>query len=515
MRNPCAETRKQAMAIYHLKVKVGSKDKGQSAKVKHDYLSREGKYARGREELEFAQSGNMPEWVETAKDYWEKADTYERANGRLFCEIEFALPRELNKEQRKELVLEFARDLTTQENLPYTLAIHRGKGENPHAHLMISERKNDGVARKPEQWFKRHNPKSPAKGGAKKSEAFLPPEWVGEVRERWATMANGALERAGREERIDHRSLEAQGIGREPGKHLGPAAIGYERRTGEKSRRRENYEDEINARLAEAARLGEEEREKERAQRRGPRLELDGTERWRDELARYEREAAREKAVEEKLAAKEREEEEAEEKRKQEQRNRFVYAEVEAEEKPRHYIDVGPWDADIVQQAGAQYDYRAGRWYVPENSVDVILARPGAIVEHWREEVERQKRAVEAEHQKLNGRALSLEKTRYEALAERWREYTKEGKSRESMDRLKGRILDTKKKIAALELTPDELQQKAEEWAKKANPKLWLEAKIIKEEQKKKAKEEAEKRRKEAEARKRTPPSKPKGRGFW
>ena len=29
----------------------------------------------------------------------------------------------------------------------YTLAVHRGKGENPHAHLMISERVNDGIER--------------------------------------------------------------------------------------------------------------------------------------------------------------------------------------------------------------------------------------------------------------------------------------------------------------------------------------------------------------------------------
>ena len=52
------------------------------------------------------------------------------------------------------------------ERLPYTLAIHRGvaNGENPHAHLMFSERSG-------EQWFKRHNAKAPEKGGARKSRA--------------------------------------------------------------------------------------------------------------------------------------------------------------------------------------------------------------------------------------------------------------------------------------------------------------------------------------------------------
>ena len=31
------------------------------------------------------------------------------------------------------------------ERLPYTLAVHRGKGEYPNAHFMITERANDGM----------------------------------------------------------------------------------------------------------------------------------------------------------------------------------------------------------------------------------------------------------------------------------------------------------------------------------------------------------------------------------
>ena len=67
---------------------------------------------------------------------------HERANGALFREVEFALPKELNEGEQIELAREFASKLTSVggERLPYTLAVHRGKGENPHAHLMISER---------------------------------------------------------------------------------------------------------------------------------------------------------------------------------------------------------------------------------------------------------------------------------------------------------------------------------------------------------------------------------------
>ena len=146
------------MAIYHLSVKTGSRIGGQSAKAKSDYIEREGKYEKDRDELAYSESGNMPEWAEDdPQKYWEAADAHERANGSLFKEVEFALPVELDDGQQRELASSFAVDLTGGERLPYTMAIHRGGGDNPHAHLMISERGLDGHARDAEQWFKRAN----------------------------------------------------------------------------------------------------------------------------------------------------------------------------------------------------------------------------------------------------------------------------------------------------------------------------------------------------------------------
>jgi hypothetical protein len=49
-------------------------------------------------------------------------------------------------------------------------------------------------------------------------------------REAWAIHVNAALERAGIAERVDHRSLKAQGIAREPIPHIGRAAWEMERR---------------------------------------------------------------------------------------------------------------------------------------------------------------------------------------------------------------------------------------------------------------------------------------------
>ena len=40
------------MAVYHLKVSMGSRSGGQSARAKADYIERAGRYEQDREELE-------------------------------------------------------------------------------------------------------------------------------------------------------------------------------------------------------------------------------------------------------------------------------------------------------------------------------------------------------------------------------------------------------------------------------------------------------------------------------
>ena len=187
------------MAVYHLKMSVGSRAGGQSALAKSEYIEREGRYERDREELEDKEHENMPEWAEDdPRSYWAAADEYERANGRLYREVQFALPKELSKAERLELASGFARRLTEGEQLPYTLAIHRGgpDGENPHAHLMFSERSNDGIERTAEQWFKRYNAKEPEKGGARKSRVAVPRAWLEQTRKAWEQEANKALRQA-------------------------------------------------------------------------------------------------------------------------------------------------------------------------------------------------------------------------------------------------------------------------------------------------------------------------------
>ena len=228
------------MAVYHLKASFGSRAGGQSARAKSDYIEREDRYEKDSEELEYKEHGNMPKWAEDDPgEYWAAADQHERSNGRLYSEVQFALPKELNEAERREAASSFAAQLTGQEKLPYTMAIHRGgvDGENPHAHLMYSERGHDGIERSAEQWFRRYNGKAPETGGARKSRAAKAGDWLDKTRKAWEQTANQALERAGREERIDGRSLaerrdeayrsgdmeRAAELSREPNVHLGPS----------------------------------------------------------------------------------------------------------------------------------------------------------------------------------------------------------------------------------------------------------------------------------------------------
>lgn len=252
------------MAIYHLTAKTGTRGHDSSARSKHDYVAREGEYANREDKLVYAEHGHMPAWA--AKDagaYWEAADMYERKNGRLFKEFEVALPRELDHHQNQTLISRFVRELTTGidgGNLPYSMAIHEGKGNNPHAHFMISERVNDGYDRSPELWFKRvatGKKKTAAEGGARKTTSLMPAEWFDKARARWAEMTNEALAQAGHDARVDHRSLadqraealekgdlaRAAELDRAPQQHLGPRASAFEARTGKKSRRRLHIEE--------------------------------------------------------------------------------------------------------------------------------------------------------------------------------------------------------------------------------------------------------------------------------
>jgi len=177
----------------------------------------------------------MPEWSkDNPSKFWKSADDNERANGSTYRELEIALPRELTPEQRLSLVQDFINQEIGDKHA-YQFGVHIPKaalesGEQPHAHIMYSERLRDGIEREPEQYFKRYNAKNPERGGNKKASGGKldkeRKEELAALRERWATLQNAHLEKYGHESRVDSRSLKDQGItDRDPEKHLGGAGV--------------------------------------------------------------------------------------------------------------------------------------------------------------------------------------------------------------------------------------------------------------------------------------------------
>ena len=233
----------------HCNVKTGTRASGQSAAAKYDYISREGKYAQaaGRKEVVHLESGCMPAFASSdARLYWSAADSHERSNGRLFRSLTAALPNTLDAAGRLELSRRFAAQVTGGE-LPYTLALHAGRSkqagvdDNPHLHLVFSERVNDGLERAAEQWFRRASPKKgdPSSGGARKTDRTKPRSWLEETRSAWAGEMNLAFERAGVDDRATSEShatqlararaagdtaAEAHLLLNPPSTHIGPPA---------------------------------------------------------------------------------------------------------------------------------------------------------------------------------------------------------------------------------------------------------------------------------------------------
>ena len=186
------------MALARLSVGVGKKGKAAPHAL---YIAREENYMKDNDDLEKMEAkahGNMPKWAEKEPNYfWKMSDEHERKNGTSYREHVIALPRELSIEQRHELVKNWIEQEIGDKHA-YQYAIHNppaldGK-DQPHVHLMFSERLIDGIERDPKQYFMRYNSKHPERGGAKK--ANIPKfsadrkEELKAMRERWEQMCN-------------------------------------------------------------------------------------------------------------------------------------------------------------------------------------------------------------------------------------------------------------------------------------------------------------------------------------
>jgi ATP-dependent exoDNAse (exonuclease V) alpha subunit len=278
------EEGRQSMAIYHLSVKPISRAGGRSATAAAAYRSGELVHdltsdevfdytrKRGVEHSEIVLSAAAARadinWARDREALWNAAEIAEvRKDARVAREYEVALPHELNRGQRVELVRTFSAELANRYGVAVDFSIHlphrSGDERNHHAHIMATTREvtATGLGSKAAiEWSdtdRRKKGLEPAKTEVKA------------IRERWAALTNEHLLERGIEVRVDHRSLQEQGIDREPQSHLGPAVSGMERRgmqTEVGKRISWEMKAAAQARLERAAEIGKLAREREQLQ---------------------------------------------------------------------------------------------------------------------------------------------------------------------------------------------------------------------------------------------------------
>ena len=224
------------MAIFHLSAAPIQRSKGHSAVAAaayragerledrrmgelHDYQRKQGIVAS-----EIIAPDSAPAWVNDREELWNRAEQAEkRKDAQPAREIRLALPAELTDEQRADLVFDFCRDAFVKNGMVADVSIHRpdrhGDDRNHHAHILLTMRELDGddfSAKKNRDW----------------NSDILLQGW----REQWAAYQNAALEEAGFDARVDHRSLMEQGItDRLPEQHHGKGEH-IERAGGESDR---------------------------------------------------------------------------------------------------------------------------------------------------------------------------------------------------------------------------------------------------------------------------------------
>jgi len=217
----------------------------------HDYVDRHDVVEKEiRLPSEFTNNGGV-DWARDRSRLWSVVDSNPRRDARLANEVLVILPPELNAVQRTELVRNYSQELADRYRSAVDFAVHEPRDNadprNHHAHMLMTAREvtPEGMGRRTalnggDQWRTVH--------GLESWREELP--WL---RERWAHLTNEALQCAGLEARVDHRSFEAQGLDVEPTATI-PRKIYYaERRTGVRTRAgdeiREFHRERVEARV--------------------------------------------------------------------------------------------------------------------------------------------------------------------------------------------------------------------------------------------------------------------------
>jgi Ti-type conjugative transfer relaxase TraA len=211
------------MAIYHLHVKVIGRKSGSNAvasaayrsasRLRDDRLERSHDFSgkRGVVHSEVMLPETAPEAWSDRERLWNDVEACEiRRDAQLAREVEFSLPREMTQTQGIELARDFVQSEFVDQGMIADLNVHWDMAADgtpkPHAHVMLTMRSvgENGFGAKVREWNRTGT--------------------VERWRERWAELANERLAELDIDARIDHRSLEAQGIALEPQSQIGASA---------------------------------------------------------------------------------------------------------------------------------------------------------------------------------------------------------------------------------------------------------------------------------------------------
>ena len=239
------------MAIYHLHCDIIGRSCGRSAtaaaayratcKIEDRTTGEKFDYTRKSKALfcEILTNGNAPEWATDRAELWNSCEEKENRKNSQFCRsFDLALMKEFDQETNLKLVRKWAIDNYVSRGLVADIAIHAPHkntdgttNKNIHAHVLVPTRKMD------------------SQGWTDKDREANENKFLRKVRKSWADIVNAEFIARGMSERIDERTLEEQGIDREPQQHQGATATDMERKGKTPDRKKykslENQEEEV------------------------------------------------------------------------------------------------------------------------------------------------------------------------------------------------------------------------------------------------------------------------------
>ena len=210
------------MAIYHLEGKIISRSQGRSAVaaaayracerlvdertgLTHDFTRK----GADRVQAEILLPASAPREFSDRETLWNAVEVVEKRKDAQLCrEFNIALPRELTETQNWLLAKAFVHSEFVERGMIADVAFHRGhksQAGQPHVHVMLTLRSisAEGFGPKVREW----------------NDRALLMHW----REAWADHCNRRFLGLDLDLRIDHRTLEAQGIDLEPQTKIGPS----------------------------------------------------------------------------------------------------------------------------------------------------------------------------------------------------------------------------------------------------------------------------------------------------